>query len=225
MSQLNENIKKEKLSNTEDKDVNSPNKAPRKSNKTSPTKAGAFSIGFVEQIELIVIAFAAIVLLFSFVFRTCQVSGPSMENTLIDGETVIVSKLFYTPKKGDIVVFHQTGTDQDDLNKPIVKRVIGVPGDYITVKHYSNTMSVTIKHSNGDVEVITEPYIKYEGKRTHMYDVNNLLVEEGTVFVMGDNRSNSTDSRDGRIGLVDTREILGKVIFRIAPLSRMGTVK
>lgn len=191
-----------------------------KEKKSSQKKPGAFSIGFVEQIELLVIAFAAVVLIFSFLFRTCHVSGPSMENTLFDKETVVVSNLFYTPKKNDIIVFHQTGT----LNEPVVKRVIGLPGDTVTVKHSYNHMTVTITDKDGNSTVLEEDYIKYEGWFPWMNDCS-VYVEEGTVFVMGDNRSNSNDSRGSDIGLVDTRRILGKVVFRVTPLSRIGTVK
>ena len=190
--------------------------------KKAPTakKTSSFNAGFVEQIELIVIAFAAIVLIFSFLFRTCQVSGPSMENTLLDKETVIVSNLFYKPDRNDIIVFHQTGT----LNEPVVKRVIGIPGDTVTVSHMTDKMIVTITDESGNTSILEEPYVKYDGYRPWMNDCT-VYVEEDTVFVMGDNRSNSNDSRGSDIGLVDTRRILGKVILRVSPFSRFGTVK
>lgn len=215
MSLINKKTKKEDC-HTEKKDVN--DSAVNPGNTTSPQKASAFSIGFVEQIELIVIAFAAIVLIFSFLFRTCQVSGPSMENTLLNKETVIASNLFYTPERNDIIVFHQTGVK----NEPIVKRVIGLPGETVNIEYTYDTMKVTIIDQNGNATVLDEPYIKYEGAPIY-YD-SSTYVEEGTVFVLGDNRNNSADSRIGWIGLVDTRRILGKVIFRVTPFSRMGTV-
>ena len=190
---------------------------------SSKNKPGSFTIGFIEQVELIVIAFVAIVLMFSFLFRTCRVSGPSMENTLLDSETVITTNLFYTPERNDIIVFHQTGTDEDDLNEPVVKRIIGLPGDTVTVQYFTNKMIVTVIDKDGNKTVLDEPYIKYEGQRYWMYN-SSFYVEEGTVFVMGDNRSNSLDSRSAEIGLVDTRRILGKVIFRVTPFSRMGSV-
>ena len=198
MSQLDENTKKQELTDK---------------------KPGAFSIGLVEQIELIVIAFAAIILLFSFVFRTCRVDGQSMENTLFHNETVIISDMFYKPERNDIVVIHQTGA----LNEPLVKRVIGLPGETVNIQYSYDTMTVTIIDKDGYATVLEEPHIKYEG--APCYYNSSTYVEEGTVFVMGDNRNNSADSRDGRIGLVDDRRILGKVVFRVAPISRIGTVK
>ncbi len=182
-----------------------------------------FVKNLVEQIELIVIVFAAIILLFSFCFRTCQVAGPSMENTLYNRETVVISDLFYTPKRNDIIVFHQT-SDNERYNEPIVKRVIGVPGDSIEINYTSTTMIVTVTDPEGNVEVLKEDYIKYEGHPIYRDTVSPLNVEEGKVFVMGDNRNNSADSRSAYIGQVDTRRILGKVMFRVTPLSRFGAV-
>ena len=223
MSLDNENIKNEEQQTDNTIAPDAAENTPTVEEAPTKKKPSSFSIGFVEQVELIVIAFVAIVLLFSFVFRTCRVSGPSMENTLLDSETVITTNMFYTPERNDIIVFHQTGTDEGDLNEPVVKRVIGLPGDTVTIQHLSDTMIVTVIDENGNKTVLEEPYMKYEGMRYWMYD-NTFYVEEGTVFVMGDNRSNSMDSRDARIGLVDTRRILGKVIFRVTPFSRIGTV-
>ena len=200
MSQLDENTKKEELT-------------------AESKKPGSFSIGLVEQIELIVIALADIILLFSFVFRTCRVSGPSMENTLFNNETVVISNMFYKPERNDIVVIHQTGA----LNEPIVKRIVGLPGETVNIEYYSDTMTVTIIDKDGYATVLKEPHIKYEGLPP--YYSSSTYVEEGTVFVMGDNRNNSADSRDSRIGLVDDRRILGKVVFRVTPISRIGIVK
>lgn len=183
-------------------------------------KSGSAIKEIIEQMELIAIVFAVVILAFSFVFRTCQVKGESMENTLYDKETVIISDVLYTPKRNDIIVFHQTG---DTYNEPIVKRVIGLPGDTVNIVYHENYMEVTVIDANGNAEVLQEEYVKYEGAR--YYRNSSTYVEEGTVFAMGDNRSNSSDSRSASIGLIDQRRILGKVYFRITPFSRMGTVK
>ena len=184
----------------------------------SQTKKTGFFKGLIEQIELIVVAFAIIIVVFSFMFRTCEVSGASMENTLYDTETVLISNLFYSPKKNDIIVFHQTG----EYNEPIVKRVIGLPGDTVKIEYLKDSMKVTVTNSNGEATVLNEDYIKYEG-RGH-YSDSITYVEEGTVFVMGDNRRISADSRAEEIGLVDTRRILGRVIVRLTPFSKFGKV-
>ena len=144
-----------------------------------------------------------------------------MENTMYHNEFVLVSNLFYTPKKEDIIVFHQTG---DKFNEPIVKRVIGLPGDTVKIEYFENSMKVTVTDKNGNSEILEEDYIKYVDTRPYTYNDCVVYVEEGTVFVMGDNRNNSADSRDVYIGLVDQRRILGKVIFRLFPISRFGTV-
>lgn len=185
-----------------------------------------FVKALIEQIELVVIVFAIIVLVFSFAVRVCQVSGDSMgkdpaKDTLCHGENVLVSNAFYTPERGDIIVFHQTGTRIDDYNEPIVKRVIGVAGDTVKINHKSDRMIVTVTDSNGNSTVLDEDYIRYEYPT---YQDSETYVEEGTVFVLGDNRSKSADSRSEKIGLVDTRRILGRIVVRLTPFTRFGTV-
>ena len=193
-------------------DINKDNVTPKKN---------GFMKGLIEQVELVVIVFVIIVLLFSFAARTCQVSGDSMRDTLYNGENVVVSDVFYTPQRGDIIVFHQTGESANDYNEPIVKRVIGVAGDTVKVEHLRDGMRVTVTDSDGNSTVLDEDYIRYEYPT---YSDSITYVEEGTVFVMGDNRSDSSDSRSMRIGLVDTRRILGKVVVRVTPFSRFGKV-
>ena len=193
-------------------DINKDNGTPKKN---------GFMKGLIEQVELVVIVFVIIVLLFSFAARVCQVSGDSMRDTLYNGENVVVSDVFYTPQRGDIIVFHQTGESANDYNEPIVKRVIGVAGDTVKVEHLRDGMRVTVTDSDGNSTVLDEDYIRYEYPT---YSDSITYVEEGTVFVMGDNRSDSSDSRSMRIGLVDTRRILGKVVVRVTPFSRFGKV-
>lgn len=183
-----------------------------------PDKKGSFTKSLLEQLELIVIFFAIMMLIFSLVCRTCKVDGDSMNNTLQDSETVLVWNLFYTPQYGDIVVIH----DNDDLKKPIVKRIIGLPGDTIRVQHFESYMTVTVTHSNGTVETLNEDYITYSGYLWYYSPDETYTVSEGEVFVMGDNRLNSKDSRE--LGCYDTRQILGKIILRLLPLNKIGTV-
>lgn len=192
-----------------------------KSKKEKKAK-GSFTKGLIEQIELVVIFFAVIILVFSFACKSCVVDGDSMLDTLHDKERVLVWDLFYTPQYEDIVVVHDVG----DINKPIVKRVIGLPGDKVTVKHFISSMLVTVEHSDGTVEVLEEEYIRYDttdGNRSYYPEIQTYTVGEGEVFVMGDNRLNSKDSRTE--GCYDSRQILGKVVFRMMPFNKMGTVK
>ena len=144
-----------------------------------------------------------------------------MENTLFEEENLLVSDLFYTPERGDIVVFHQTGS----LNEPVVKRVIATEGEHISITYGLDTMTVTVTDRNGKTTILTEPYMKYDTSRQSPYSSMSVTVPEGMLFVMGDNRNNSLDSRSSAIGLVDERRVLGRVIFRVTPFDRFGSVE
>lgn len=165
-----------------------------------------------EWVETLVIAFFAVILFFTFVFRLAAVNGESMLPTLVDKDRLIVSYLFYTPKNGDIVIVNN---DNPALEKVIVKRVIATEGQTVDIDFDSGEVKV-------DGKVLQEDYINNltlldEGG--HNYPVT---VPENCVFVMGDNRMNSLDSRDSRVGFVPEDEILGKVSLRIFPFSRFG---
>lgn len=165
-----------------------------------------------EWVETLVIAFFAVILFFTFVFRLAAVNGESMLPTLVDKDRLIVSYLFYTPKNGDIVIVNN---DNPALEKVIVKRVIATEGQTVDIDFDSGEVKV-------DGKVLQEEYINNltlldEGG--HSYPVT---VPENCVFVMGDNRMNSLDSRDSRVGFVPEDEILGKVSLRIFPFSRFG---
>jgi signal peptidase I len=151
---------------------------------------------------------AAILILFLICFRVVVVSGPSMQNTLIDGDyLLLIGKPFYTqPAYGDVIV---AAKDSYGNGTPIVKRIIATEGQLVDIDFETGVVTV-------DGEALSEPYIKnlttlFEGTRFP------LRVEPGCVFVMGDNRMNSKDSRDPIIGQIDTREILGKAIVLFLP--------
>ncbi len=196
-----------------------PQKSDEKDETISNKKNKDFLRGLFEQIELIIVALAAIILIFTFAARTCRVSGESMENTLHHNELVITTNLFYTPERNDIVVFHQTG---NIYNEPIVKRIIGLPGDTVKIEYFPHGMQVTVIYPDGSSHILDEDYIKYEYQT---YQNMTVKVEEGTVFAMGDNRSHSADSRSPAIGLIDQRRILGKVIWRITPFDSFGKIE
>ena len=191
--------------------------SPEKKNKKLNWKKEA-----VDYMEIMVFAITFVMLLFSFLFRICTVKGGSMENTLYEGESLVVSDLFYEPKTGDIIVFHQTGVFS--LNEPVVKRVIATEGESVSIQYASDTMKVSVKHTDGSVTVLEEPYMKYEQPLIYTRPAT-YTVPEGHLFVLGDNRNNSADSRSGVIGMVDERRVLGKVLFRVTPLSRLGAVE
>ncbi|MBQ8551758.1 MAG: signal peptidase I [Clostridia bacterium] len=196
------------------------NTAPNSGFKDSETKALPAGLKAAREIyewlEIFVITIAAILLVFTFVARIAYVDGPSMNNTLYDGERLCVSNLFYTPKQGDIVVFQ---SPDSGIEGGIVKRVIATEGQEVDIDFETWTVYV-------DGTALDEPYVNYlEGYYMRSYDVEfPLTVPEGQVFVMGDNRNYSNDSRASQIGCVDTRFIFGRVLFRITPLSRFGTV-
>ncbi len=169
-----------------------------------------------DWMQCIVFALIACILIFLFLGRTVGVVGGSMENTLHEGERLIISDLFYTPENGDIIVLRQ----ESFRNEPIVKRVIATEGQTVDIDFETCTVIV-------DGVALDEPYTKEYGNYVYYDDQDfdgEITVPEGCVFVMGDNRNGSTDSRTESIGCVDARKILGKVIFRISPLDKIGFV-
>lgn len=150
-------------------------------------------------------AVIAAFVVFCLVFRVVGVEGDSMLPTLHDGEWVAVSGISFSIDRGDIII----STQPWERNVPIVKRVIGVGGDTVDIDFDAGEVYV-----NG--EMLNEPYIN--SPTTLSYDVDfPVTVPDGCVFVMGDNRGESLDSRSSRIGFIDERYILGEVYFRLYP--------
>ena len=156
----------------------------------------------------------AIILIFTLIFRIVVVSGPSMFDTLMDGDyLLLLSNTFYhNPKQGDVVVLSK---ETYDNGTPIVKRVIATEGQSVDIDFVSGTVYV-------DGKELTEPYTHTP---TNMQEGMKfpLTVDKGCIFVMGDNRNESKDSRDPEIGLVDTRQVLGKAIILFLPGDHRGT--
>ena len=169
--------------------------------------------GMLEWYEALISAALVLVLVFSFVFRIIQVDGSSMVPTLTNGDKLIVWGAGYTPERGDVVIVDSYTT----YGKPLVKRVIAKGGDTISIDYETGTVTV-----NG--EVLQEDYI---AEPTYLgYDVEfPCTVPEGTVFVMGDNRNQSLDSRSSYIGCIDEQDILGKVLVCFLPFADFGVVK
>lgn len=171
----------------------------------------------VEYVELFAVSVLVVLFVFSFMFRMCVVDGSSMNNTLQDGERLITRDFFYTPKCGDIIVFYEG----EPYNKPLVKRVIATGGQTITIDYNNGNVSV-----NG--EILNEDYIFLSGDKYFLYygytydeqtKIMTVTVPEGQLFVMGDNRNDSVDSRTSSIGCISEEQVMGKVILRISPFT------
>lgn len=168
--------------------------------------------GRFDFVELFVFTLAIVMIITSFFFRHSIVEGPSMENTLFEGEHLILSNLFYTPERGDIIVCEDYSTS---IHKPIVKRVIAVGGDKIKI-----TASGKIYVND---RLIIEEYV-FINEKNYEYDELELVVPDGELFVMGDHRNESTDSRERTVGTVSEDSVLGRVLFRFYPFERFGAV-
>lgn len=169
---------------------------------------------FIEMLALVTVS---IILCFSFVFRLNIVEGPSMEDTLHTGEYLIVSDLFYDPKPGDIVVIHDL--TKESYSEPIVKRVIATAGQTVDIDFTTWTLTV-------DGEVVDESLYRKLSDRLLTSTVEfPLTVDENKIFVMGDNRNHSADSRISEIGLIDVRSVVGKVYARIFPFDKFTIFK
>ncbi|MBE6671325.1 MAG: signal peptidase I [Ruminococcaceae bacterium] len=169
---------------------------------------------FFDWMEIIVLSSALALLIFTFVMRLAVVDGNSMNNTLHNKELLVISDFMYTPKNNDIIVFNAPSYSDE----PIVKRIIATEGQTVDIDFENWIVTV-------DGEPLEEDYVKKVAGYMHASDIQfPLTVPEGYLFVMGDNRNDSLDSRDSRIGLVDERFILGEVKIRLSPLNKFGKV-
>ena len=166
-------------------------------------------------LEMFVFVVCFILILFSFFMRQTVVDCGSMDDTLANGERLLVSDLFYTPERGDIIVFQSHETRRA---YPLVKRVIAVGGDTVCVM----PDGVYVNGEREDYGYISVSEYSYTSNLAIKIGIE-YTVPEGKVFVLGDHRNNSADSRE--FGFIDERTILGKVFLRITPLSRFGSVE
>lgn len=189
---------------------------------TDEKKKSGLLNSLIELLESVLLAVLVTVLCTTFLFRFNRVSGESMEDTLYDKDMLIVRRIMYEPERYDIVVLYS-----EYLDELCVKRVIGLEGERVEIDYENGVITV-------DDDVIAEDYTKYhaldevvgfdmsfydEASKKYVYEV-----PEGCVFVLGDNRNNSADSRT--IGFIDKEDISGKVIFRLwSEKAKAGTVE
>ena len=158
-----------------------------------------------DWVQSLTVALLVCVLVFTFLIREVRVSGTSMLDTLYDGDRLLISDLFYNPRRGDIVVLRK----ESFSSEPLVKRVIALEGERVNIDFEKGVVYV-----NG--EALDEPYTLEPTYRRIDFE-EELEVPEGCLFVMGDNRNGSTDSRDLRIGCIDERLIMGRALFLVVP--------
>lgn len=167
-----------------------------------------------EWIQPLMVALVCVTMLLTFVFRQVTVSGSSMYDTLVDGDRLIVTNMFYEPQVGDIVVI----SHGQSYEHALIKRVIALEGQTLSIDFETGDVVV-------DGVLLDEKYIR--GKT--MEDKSDPLkvpsvIPEGYVYVMGDNREHSSDSRNKNIGLIKKSDIVGKAQFRIFPFNSFGSI-
>lgn len=179
--------------------------------KKTKKEKSSFTATVFDVVSIIASAVIAVGICFTFLFRTIQVSGNSMYPTLKNEEQIILQSVYTKPQNGDIVVTAQPNKSPA-IEDVLVKRIIATEGQTVSLE----------RNGNGwyDVYVdgvkLDEPYIAEPVIRTLDY-WNPVTVPEGYVYVMGDNRNNSTDSRDDRVGMIREEYIMGKAVFKTAP--------
>lgn len=176
------------------------------------SKAEGPVAGFFDWIQYLLFAIAIVVVCLTFIFRLVDVDGSSMYDTLSSGDKVIVTNLFYKPQNGDIVVISHGAS----YNHPIIKRVIATEGQTVKVDYENDRIIV-------DGIVLEESYIDDSTYGGNIGDnVIPEVVPEGQIFVMGDNRKVSMDSRSTEIGLIDVDNVIGKAQIVAFPLNNFG---
>ena len=186
---------------------------PHDENEILETPAFKRAGAFFDFVELATFTIVIILLVSCFFFRHTVVNGGSMEQTLTNGEHLIISDFMYTPKNGDIIVF-------EVLNTPgtpsYIKRVIATAGQTVAIRE-------GVVYLDGTALDESE-YLFYDVPSIEYIEYPETEVPEGYVFVLGDHRNDSTDSRYSTVGMVDIRSILGRVVLRITPFQRFGAV-
>lgn len=192
-----------------DKDIKLDDSSLKENNNA---EEGTLTDNMFDIVRAVAFALIIVAILLTFVFRLVKVDGHSMMDTLYDQDRVIVTNFLYTPENGDVVVISH-GAEYDT---PLIKRVIAKEGQTVRVDAAKGQVIV-------DNVILDEPYIK-ELVTTAGQAENTITVPKGMVFVMGDNRNHSADSRDPKIGLIDVNDIIGKAQYVLFPFDRFKNI-
>lgn len=172
---------------------------------------------FIDTIQTLLLVFAVFLVIYTFLFRPFQVSGNSMHPTFLDKEYILTNLItlrLNKPKVGDVVVFKAP----NDPEKDYIKRVIGVPGDTVSIKDGE----VYVNGNRLNQKVYLNSTVKTYGG-SFLHDNETVTVPENSYFVLGDNRSGSSDSREW--GFVSFKSIIGQSLFVYWPLDKMELIK
>ncbi|MBR6617332.1 MAG: signal peptidase I [Oscillospiraceae bacterium] len=189
---------------------------------------GSFLSELLEIAETMIVSVFAVLLLFTYLCRPVTVDGNSMNPTLLNDDRLVMYRMFYEPKRGDIVVVNnhngnllnkegQVISSGYSLNENLIKRVVAVEGEELNIDFEAGVVMI-------DGVPLEEDYIN---DLTHNNDgafTYPITIPKGYIFVMGDNRNHSTDSRSSAVGLIAVEDIIGKTYFRYYPLSDIGFV-
>ncbi len=185
-------------------------------NQNPEGEKGSFKLDLYFWTQALVMALIFLILVFTLIGRVIGVVGSSMVPTLHGGDLLILQSIGYTPEQGDVVVLRKSSF----MSEPVVKRVIATQGQHVIVDYASGTVTV-------DGQTLDEPYINevMVDPLNPLMTVLDVTVPEGSIYVMGDNRNHSSDSRDERLGTVDARYVLGRALFVIVPFQHFGPIQ
>lgn len=183
---------------------------------TPDEEKGSFKMDLYFWMQALAVALVFLVLTFTFVGRVIRVVGSSMVPTLHQGDLMLLQSVGYEPQQGDVVVLRKSAF----LPQPVVKRVIATAGQHVVVSYADQCVYV-------DGEKLDEPYINevMRDPLSSELTVLDVVVPEGSIYVMGDNRNHSSDSRSENLGTVDTRYVLGRAICVLLPFSDFGLIE
>lgn len=183
--------------------------------------------------ESMLFALVMVIVILTFIVRGTVVDGDSMLPTLRDQQFLALSRIYGSLSHNDIVVVYAPNLAADDgsggYGKPIIKRVIGLPGDVISFDFdegvvYRNNAALPLEYIDGFIYEDGHIINDYTFTRRGVADGAELTVPDNHIFVLGDNRNNSVDSRDKEVDMVSYNYIIGKVIFRVTPFDLFGRI-